>query len=54
MRSAGDGVHRARAGAVHVVWGDNLAKLAPRIGELVAADVVGDTPVAARGRDHAP
>lgn len=40
-----DGVHRARAGAVHVVWGENLAKLAPRIGEVVAADVVGDTPV---------
>ena len=54
LRGAGDGVHRARAGAVHVVWGDNLAKLAPRIGELVAADVVGDTPVAAGGRDHAP
>ncbi|MFC5138617.1 FAD-dependent oxidoreductase [Actinomycetospora rhizophila] len=54
MRGAGDGVHRARAGAVHVVWGDNLAKLAPRIGELVAADVVGDTPVGGGGRDHAP
>ncbi|MEJ2887249.1 FAD-dependent oxidoreductase [Actinomycetospora aeridis] len=45
MRSQGDGVHRARAGVVHVVWGDNLAKLAPRIGQLVAGDVVGDTPV---------
>ncbi|GLZ44221.1 hypothetical protein Acsp06_04060 [Actinomycetospora sp. NBRC 106375] len=54
IRGAGDGVHRARAGAVHVVWGDNLAKLAPRLGELIAADVVGDTPVAAGGRDHAP
>ncbi|MDD7937278.1 FAD-dependent oxidoreductase [Actinomycetospora lutea] len=54
MRGAGDGVHRARAGAVHVVWGDNLAKLAPRIGEVVAADVVGDTPVGGGGRDHAP
>ncbi|MHC1557335.1 FAD-dependent oxidoreductase [Actinomycetospora sp. C-140] len=54
MRGAGDGVHRARAGAVHTVWGDNLAKLAPRIGELIAGDVVGDTPVAAGGRDHAP
>lgn len=54
MRGAGDGVHRAREGAVHVVWGDNLAKLAPRIGELVAADVVGDTPVGGGARDHAP
>lgn len=54
MRGAGDGVHRARAGVVHVVWGDNLAKLAPRIGELVAADVVGDTPVARGAGDHAP
>jgi sarcosine oxidase len=53
-RGLDDGVHRARAGAVHVVWGENLAKLAPRIGEVVAADVVGDTPVAAGGRDHAP
>lgn len=54
MRGAGDGVHTARAGAVHVVWGDNLAKLAPRLGERLAADVVGDTPVTAGGRDHAP
>ncbi|GAA4860060.1 FAD-dependent oxidoreductase [Actinomycetospora straminea] len=54
LRGAGDGVHRAREGAVHVVWGDNLAKLAPRIGELVAADVVGDTPVPAGEGDHAP
>lgn len=53
-RGLDDGVHTARAGAVHVVWGENLAKLAPRIGEVVAADVVGDTPVAAGGRDHAP
>jgi len=53
-RGLGDGVHRARAGAVHVVWGDNLAKLAPRIGQRVAADVVGDTSGAAGGRDHAP
>ncbi|PVZ11918.1 FAD-dependent oxidoreductase [Actinomycetospora cinnamomea] len=50
----GDGVHRARAGAVHVVWGDNLAKMAPRVGALVAADVVGDTPVPAGEGDHAP
>ncbi|MEJ2859819.1 FAD-dependent oxidoreductase [Actinomycetospora flava] len=54
MRGLGDGVHRARAGAVHVVWGDNLAKLAPRIGEVVAADVVGDTPVGGGAADHAP
>ncbi|TDQ50082.1 sarcosine oxidase [Actinomycetospora succinea] len=54
MRGAGDGVHRARTGAVHVVWGDNLAKLAPRIGEVVAADVVGDTPVGGGAADHAP
>jgi sarcosine oxidase len=53
-RGLDDGVQRARAGAVHVVWGENLAKLAPRIGEVVTADVVGDTPVAAGGRDHAP
>jgi len=50
----GDGVHRSRVGAVHVVWGDNLAKLAPRIGRLVSTDVVGDTPGAAGGWDHAP
>jgi sarcosine oxidase len=48
-RGLGDGVFRARAGAVHVVWGDNLAKLAPRIGEVLAGDVSGDTPVAAGG-----
>lgn len=54
MRGAGDGVHRARAGAVHAVWGDNLAKLAPRIGEVVAAGVVGDTPVGGGAADHAP
>ena len=48
-RGLGDGVHRARAGAVHVVWGDNLAKLAPRVGEVLVADVSGDTPVAAGG-----
>jgi sarcosine oxidase len=39
MRGAGDGVHLARAGAVHVVWGDNLAKLAPRLGERLVAAV---------------
>ena len=54
MRGQGDGVHRAWAGAVHVVWGDNLAKLAPRIGEVVAGDVVGDTPVGVGAGDHAP
>ena len=53
-RGLGDGVHRARSGVVHAVWGDNLAKLAPRIGEVLAADVSGDTPVAAGGRDHGP
>jgi hypothetical protein len=26
---------------VHVVWGENLAKLAPRIGEQLAASVLG-------------
>lgn len=36
-RGLGDGVHTARVGAVHAVWGDNLAKLAPDIGtEMVA------------------
>lgn len=53
-RGLDDGVHTARVDAVHVVWGENLAKLAPRIGEMIAADVVGDTPVASGGRDHAP
>jgi sarcosine oxidase len=43
MRGAGDGVHAARAGAVHAVWGDNLAKLAPRIGEQLTAAVLGVT-----------
>ena len=53
-RGLDDGVQRACTGSVHVVWGENLAKLAPRIGEVVTAHVVGDTPVAAGGRDHAP
>lgn len=39
-RGLGDGVHRARAGAVHVVWGDNLAKLAPWIGRTLAEGVL--------------
>lgn len=41
-RGLGDGVHRGRAGAVHVVWGDNLAKLAPWLGRTLADDVLAD------------
>jgi sarcosine oxidase len=40
-RGLEDGVHTATTGAVHVVWGENLAKLAPRIGEQLAASVLG-------------
>jgi sarcosine oxidase len=35
-----DGVHTARVGNVHVLWGENLAKLAPLLGERLA-DAVG-------------
>ncbi|NMO89575.1 FAD-binding oxidoreductase [Actinomycetospora sp. TBRC 11914] len=31
-----DGVHTARVGNVHVLWGENLAKLAPLLGERLA------------------
>jgi sarcosine oxidase len=36
----GDGIHTARAGIVHTVWGNNLAKFAPLLGEQLA-DAVG-------------
>jgi sarcosine oxidase len=32
----GDGVHTARVGNTHVLWGENLAKLAPLLGEQLA------------------
>ena len=32
----GDGWHTARVGNVHVLWGENLAKLAPWLGEQLA------------------
>jgi sarcosine oxidase len=38
----GDGVRTARAGNVHVLWGGNLAKFAPLLGERLAAAVVED------------
>jgi sarcosine oxidase len=34
-----DGVHTARVGNVHVLWGENLAKLAPLLGERLAEAV---------------
>ncbi len=37
-----DGVHTARVGNVHVVWGENLAKLAPMLGEHLAEAVQND------------
>lgn len=42
-REGGDGVHFARAGAVHLVWGENLAKLAPIIGSALTAAIRTDT-----------
>ncbi len=47
-------MHTARAGAVHVVWGENLAKLAPWLGARIAAAVVGDTPVPPGSTGDAP
>ncbi|NYD35307.1 NAD(P)/FAD-dependent oxidoreductase [Actinomycetospora corticicola] len=38
----GDGVRTARAGNVHVLWGGNLAKFAPLLGERLAGAVDGD------------
>ncbi|WP_018333726.1 NAD(P)/FAD-dependent oxidoreductase [Actinomycetospora chiangmaiensis] len=38
----GDGVRTARAGNVHVLWGGNLAKFAPLLGERLAAAVAED------------
>jgi hypothetical protein len=32
-------VHTARVGNVHVLWGENLAKLAPLLGEQLAEAV---------------
>lgn len=37
-----DGVHTARVGAVHALWGENLFKLAPLLGDELADAVVGD------------
>ncbi|MCD2197746.1 FAD-dependent oxidoreductase [Actinomycetospora endophytica] len=37
-----DGVHTARVGNVHVLWGENLAKLAPLLGENLADAVESD------------
>lgn len=42
-REGGDGVHFARAGVVHLVWGENLAKLAPIIGSALTAAIRTDT-----------
>lgn len=39
----GDGVFTAVTGVVHVVWGDNLAKLAPLIGERLRDAATGRT-----------
>ncbi|MCD2190944.1 NAD(P)/FAD-dependent oxidoreductase [Actinomycetospora soli] len=38
----GDGVRTARVGTVHVLWGGNLAKFAPLLGERLAAAVTED------------
>ncbi|WP_433798816.1 NAD(P)/FAD-dependent oxidoreductase [Actinomycetospora sp. CA-084318] len=38
----GDGVRTARVGNVHVLWGGNLAKFAPLLGERLAAAVAED------------
>lgn len=42
-REGGDGVHFARAGVVHLVWGENLAKLAPVIGSALTGAITEDT-----------
>lgn len=42
-REGGDGVHFGRAGAVHLVWGENLAKLAPVIGAAITRAITVDT-----------
>ncbi|MEJ2870111.1 FAD-binding oxidoreductase [Actinomycetospora sp. OC33-EN08] len=38
----GDGVRTARVGNVHALWGGNLAKFAPLLGERLAEAVAGD------------
>lgn len=38
----GDGVHTTRVGAVHALWGENLFKLAPLLGEHLAEAVATD------------
>ena len=38
----GDGWHTARVGTVHVVWGENLAKFAPLLGEHLAEAVTSE------------